>query len=1582
MRSANFEESQKNTARANKAARAAQRAATHSPELLPSPGSDTGRGAHVFADIRTAMLIDTCESRNTTSRGAARAPTGPNVTTHLVDRGGQFDTPLAPGEASPGQWQIYDCQPELQPGSNNLPTFFSPPQASLTTPEAAVWTLAPQQGPPPANTTVELQQCLLAYSSQDPVFGQPPRASPPQLDNGCVVGAEILAQHAGMLDPPQASEPTDDVIAVPAYPLEPPDTLPPAAAKPPAPAPVKRRFSKDANTSSEEEVDCRTSRRRPDDSESSRSSDSDGPEEPGLEATTALLAAARLRASYADVLTHPRAPPPAKRLGGTLQDDTEARSGPNSKRPAAPGACELPTTHSAPVPAPRKGKTTTYTPATGANKSKIGPEMALAPKNANPGRSQHAAPKPPAPAKVTASSGKGTAVQQPTSTKRAAAPHKAKAAHHVAPPPATPAVDAAAPTPGTAPATTTWTNTKCEICPTGPLRDDTAVLQHFLEVHSVDGYSMVNDASLQAHGLAACPDCGKTFKAGLVHHKDKCRLTTYRSSAKYLSSRKAFMLNTIKPKDIPQLPPADLLTPEYLFGSATGRCNDLRTNRLLQEDLRVAFIIAVRAIKLASSDAELTASWTWLLQLPTLALPLRCNEADLSKHLRLLLSGGTEELIRDLQFKNAMRKALPDQTLDDESIALRATKLLIATGNIGKTADRLLQPAKPLNFDLETAPLVHQLLTTDNDMQPTAPLPTSTPQIPTLDEDTIKWAIRSSSNSAPAITGWSAALIKIVSATQQGLQAVTTIANKLFSKDVPVVIMDGLRRQRLLLLSKHPKPGVRPVLISDAWIRLVETCVTSEIPQLAYNMQPLQMAVGAPSGADDIIHLSRAALEADNEAVLVKTDFRNAYGSIYRSAIFAAVDKNCPVDSSNIMRWYLNTHMCQESTYLASDGSVHSYNRGVAQGSPLSTFLFCNAVHNALQLACDTVNGNSDKSRCVIAAYADDTNIIGPPDIALKAADAYARAVAPLGIVLQAEKSVILATTPQAAAKTANAVLHLNFPEAVYHTNLLGAPLGSRRSEEQEILDVLDPAIFNRLNLMQDPQSQMLVLRYCIISKFNHLARCCPPDATLEPFNKLKQLVYTALCNILGVQQLPQQALEFAHLPLSLGGLGLTDLRRTREAAYYASAGHALQTWSRTLGATHPIISSWTDADSRSCHQLSSAQQSLREAIQQYNTTKIVPAPIGAPTDADKADPEGAFATPVPPALPNSIKLLRHGSTNLLRFTKIQRELTQVLDIIHFRSLWRNIPADNYSVRCQVLSNIVPSATIWLRLTPENKKFRLEKDDFKITLMQHMMLDIDLEQLLGLPGPDKAPIRCICAVDSFAHHKDNEDDDKNRNATLEHLYNCIHQQAFTTRHSALIQVVVDAAQNVGLAPQLEQAVLKPTLASGNNNQRLPTPRLDVTIGGISADSKLVQCDVSVCSHRRPDAVSKNGVSRNPLYAAKQKVKEKLNKYRDMIYNDSETLVPLVAETSGAAHPNVAKLFATLGARCNNQAPSEASYATPTYTAYYLAVFMCTLRRETARALLRLARAAIHRSGEVSNDFSAPMVPPQAPQHRL
>jgi hypothetical protein len=366
---------------------------------------------------------------------------------------------------------------------------------------------------------------------------------------------------------------------------------------------------------------------------------------------------------------------------------------------------------------------------------------------------------------------------------------------------------------------------------------------------------------------------------------------------------------------------------------------------------------------------------------------------------------------------------------------------------------------------------------------------------------------------------------------------------------------------------------------------------------------------------------------------------------------------------------------------------------------------------------------------------------------------------------------------------------------------------------------------------------------------------------------------------------------------------------------------------------------------------LETARKEQVTLCQQFNTTKIEALPKHKKNaDGDKADPEAFLTQVIPPALPAAINLIP--KMNSTAVDKIQKLLGKMHNILAFRAAWRAIETDDLPRRTQFLANTVPTSNLWLRNIPSNPKFKMDPFSFRFNLLQHFCMDAEINKLLGV---HEQGLHCCCNKDISA--PPGKVSPTLRPATYSHFVNCTRQSAFTARHNQIVRVCADATRAAGLNPQLEAMVSRPAFSASASDNQSSQKRFDVTVAG--ADELLVlHLDISVTSTRQQDEPLAIGGARHALHVAKHKAQEKMRKYKDTFFVDTETLLPMVAETSGAIHPNFAKFFAAIGARVDNHPPLDAIWTTPTFASYWLALTSVTLRRETARACQRLADAAL------------------------
>ena len=139
-------------------------------------------------------------------------------------------------------------------------------------------------------------------------------------------------------------------------------------------------------------------------------------------------------------------------------------------------------------------------------------------------------------------------------------------------------------------------------------------------------------------------------------------------------------------------------------------------------------------------------------------------------------------------------------------------------------------------------------------------------------------------------------VLDLVSCRESGsalLTAITALVNSLLAGHCNPAVTPVLFGGQLMALEKK-SGGIRPIAIGYTWRRIAAKCANTHATAiLADYLQPIQLGVGTPGGCEAAVHATRRfAKSMPSGHCVVKLDFSNAFNSLHRDAMLAAVKQS------------------------------------------------------------------------------------------------------------------------------------------------------------------------------------------------------------------------------------------------------------------------------------------------------------------------------------------------------------------------------------------------------------------------------------------------------------------------------------------------------------------------------------------------------------------------------------------------------------------------------------------------------------------------------------------------------------------
>ena len=125
--------------------------------------------------------------------------------------------------------------------------------------------------------------------------------------------------------------------------------------------------------------------------------------------------------------------------------------------------------------------------------------------------------------------------------------------------------------------------------------------------------------------------------------------------------------------------------------------------------------------------------------------------------------------------------------------------------------------------------------------------------------------------------------------------SLTSLCNLVLRGEVPASVRPLFFGASLCALAKKDG-GIRPIAVGNALRRLATKVVLAPITtELRGHLQPTQLGVGTPGGCEAALRATRSYLQdSTTPKVLLKIDLKNAFNSLRRDKILAAVRDHIP----------------------------------------------------------------------------------------------------------------------------------------------------------------------------------------------------------------------------------------------------------------------------------------------------------------------------------------------------------------------------------------------------------------------------------------------------------------------------------------------------------------------------------------------------------------------------------------------------------------------------------------------------------------------------------------------------------------
>lgn len=415
--------------------------------------------------------------------------------------------------------------------------------------------------------------------------------------------------------------------------------------------------------------------------------------------------------------------------------------------------------------------------------------------------------------------------------------------------------------------------------------------------------------------------------------------------------------------------------------------------------------------------------------------------------------------------------------------------------------------------------------------------------------------------SSPGFTGWTYESVQLLCGdfTYDCSHVITKLFNFILAGRVEHA--DLWLAAKLIPVRKEGSNGIRPLVVSDVWYRILSRMVAKSVKQQAETvLAPLQVGVATKSACESIGHISYlydacmiSQAGVGQDLSILSIDFVNAFNSISRGAIYDELCRSFPKLRPLFKFAYGNV----TPLYMVDGSMGCSSATGVKQGDPLGPLYFALGMQPILRKTLSFPNVR-------VFAYLDDVNVYASQTDSLHVFDLIRREGEKVGLKVNSSKSVLHSSNPPP-------VDIIPSPPVwdPHGLKVLGVPIGAPDFIREILADKFGKSS-KILTVLQDMDSALALplINQCVNARPLFLIRTVLPSIIkpyAEDFDKAVDVCLARLCK----QAMPLDELSglVRHLPVDAGGIGLR--RMSRCDAHYA----------------HSFVSAVVMLDRLGCHE-------------------------------------------------------------------------------------------------------------------------------------------------------------------------------------------------------------------------------------------------------------------------------------------------------------------------------------------------------------------------------------------------------------